>query len=313
MHFNDSDLLSKTPKDLEISGKTLFRYMSISKFYHLLMTDKYPLTCLKHFGEDKKELPILKQLLDEINGNNSVITEFVYNFYRSYSFSSSWSLNEDEDIGMWERYTNQDEGIVIKTTADKLLNALDLSPVSTIREQAPNIHIKEIIYVKKSDVQTIQSRSLNEIHEILPCAHYHKPQLYSSEKEVRIGYRAFSDASLNLLMSKSLNDPKNDKLLRDLDKDLGNDSHPIGYKTGLDKLIDEVRIRPFGNPRMKDSVERMVSIINEQRVKIRLSDISHIPIKDSELYEQSDDNSRGISPTLPGKTKDEYKPTLPKT
>ncbi len=278
-----SDLFQE-PKDLEYDENiTLFRYMDISLVYHLLQGQTYPLTCLRCF-DDKKELPLLKELIKNINGNNTIGSEIVYDVYRGGTFGSSWSQNSHEMIDMWERYTNPITGVVIKTNAKRLYDAIPKKSIKFIdKANQPfylPVSIKHVKYVNPSHIDYIKSLSQDVVEQIIPYSHYYKTVAYENENEVRIGHSVLTDKHLKKFMAYY--DGAASTLFA---KEMERGAYAIHLNVGnaIVNLIEEIRISPFSYPKFKKDVEYMIKGINAYREQQNKPTFDHINIGSSEL------------------------------
>ena len=272
-----------SPKDLEYDENlTLFRYMDASNLYHLLQYNEYHLTCIKHF-KDKKELPLLKEIANKINGNNQVGTNLAYDIYKMASFSSSWTQNSHETIDMWERYTKGATGIAIKTNAKKLRDALDLAP-TLVGGIIYDTHIKKVNYVSKSDINYVKSLSEDEVEKIILLSHYYKTIAYKNENEVRIGYVAIDSDHLKDFINLEVGVEERYKRIEKGLKALGSDKGVyVSYnEIKYSELIEEIRISPFSYPKFKIEVKRMIDIINDYRLNKGMEKFN-ISVESSEL------------------------------
>ena len=270
------------PEDLEYHENiTLFRYIDVSLLYHLLKGETYPLTCLKCF-DDKKELPLLKELIKNINGNNTIGSDFVYDVYRHLTVGSSWSQNSHEMIDMWERYTNRITGVVIKTNAKRLYDSILVRDILCADGTTLPVRIKKIKYVKPSHIDYVKSLSKDVVERIVPFSHYYKTVAYRNENEVRIGMSILTNKKLKEFMTcYTYKDTANiDQKIKE-DIALGGVNLPVA--NGLLNLIEEVRISPFSYPRFKEDVEDMIKVINVYREKQNKQTFDHINVGLSEL------------------------------
>lgn len=113
------------PPDLEPDENiTLWRYMSFSSLYEILINDYIPLISVRNFS-DKSEGLILKEILSKLPNAYEDSVQFAMQKYYETIYISSWHNADNENAAMWDRYTHGSEGIAISTNAKLLLDCIE--------------------------------------------------------------------------------------------------------------------------------------------------------------------------------------------
>lgn len=108
----------------------------------------------------------------------------IQEFVRYFMFTHCWSLSDDESILMWDRYKFHKPTLAIKTTLERISNAITKAPV----------YIGEINYVDYANehimgYKTFTERNLTDkktIAELFYQPFLHKQKCYRHENEVRL-------------------------------------------------------------------------------------------------------------------------------
>ena len=107
----------------------------------------------------------------------------IQEFVRYFMFTHCWSLSDDEDILMWDKHKHRQPTLAIKTTLERIQNAINTS-----------IYIGKINYVnyEKDHItgyERFAEKNLTEketIEELFYQPFFHKQKCYKSENEVRL-------------------------------------------------------------------------------------------------------------------------------
>jgi hypothetical protein len=128
------NMLSTPPDD-----KTIWRYMSVTKYIDLLHRKKLFLNRIdKYQTDDPYEGKWTKGWKDSVFPG--VDNDF-FNIFEKQYFVSCWRLGEYESVAMWKIYCSEIDGVVIKSTIGKLKSALDI-------DQEQQIHIGKVQYIE---------------------------------------------------------------------------------------------------------------------------------------------------------------------
>ncbi len=105
------------PPDLEPDENIkLWRYMSFSSLYEILINNHIPLISVRNFS-DKSEGLVLRAILSKLpNAHPDSVQYAMQRCYES-TYISSWHIADNENAAMWDRYTYGGEGIAIVTNA----------------------------------------------------------------------------------------------------------------------------------------------------------------------------------------------------
>ena len=108
----------------------------------------------------------------------------IQEFVRYFMFTHCWSLSDDESILMWDRYRFHKPTLAIKTTLERVGNAIKKAPV----------YIGEINYVDYQNEHIIGYERFTEknltdketIEQLFYQPFFHKQKCYKNENEVRL-------------------------------------------------------------------------------------------------------------------------------
>lgn len=108
----------------------------------------------------------------------------IRDFVRYFMFTHCWSLSDDENILMWDRYKFHKPTLAIKTTLERIGNAITKAP----------IYIGEINYADYENehitgYERFTERDLTDketIEELFYQPFFHKQKCYKNENEVRL-------------------------------------------------------------------------------------------------------------------------------
>ena len=136
MYLNNKNI--KLPED---SNTIVWKYLDLSKFLDLLMSQKLFMSRSDKF-EDQYEGTFSEPTFEEIKKLSIDNPEFL-NFYKTHREKvaiSSWHINEYESFAMWQIFTQNSEGLAIQSTISRLQKALH-------PETSFNQYIGEVNYI----------------------------------------------------------------------------------------------------------------------------------------------------------------------
>ena len=149
---------------------------------------------------------------------------------RKVSFTNCWHLNTNENIEMWKNYCGLENGVVVKTKVENLVESIfihDLGPM----------HFRPVTYAQ----ETIQNIDLRFPMELIN----YKSSQYRFENEFRV----------TLLYTKI------DKELEDIEEfeevEINAPENEVKLKVDLNKLIQEVIISPFANEEFRERINAL--------------------------------------------------------
>ncbi|MCY1356729.1 hypothetical protein D9M69_431900 [compost metagenome] len=132
------ELVGNIEKDI-----TIWRYMSLDKFIHLLDTQTLFFTCLDSYSKsDPFEgyppmavLQVIHDRIPEFNSNldqnyatrNPTYFKSLFNTLFKQPSVNCWHANDRESEAMWKIYGDNQKGIAIKTTVENLMNSIETS------------------------------------------------------------------------------------------------------------------------------------------------------------------------------------------
>ena len=112
----------KLPEDPET---VVWKYLDLSKFLDLLMSDKLFMSRSDKF-EDQYEGTFSEPTFEEIKKLSIDNPDFL-NYYKTHREKvaiSSWHINEYESFAMWQIFTQNSEGLAIQSTIGRLQRSL---------------------------------------------------------------------------------------------------------------------------------------------------------------------------------------------
>lgn len=161
--------------DPEIKATAVLRkYMDLSKLLDLLYSKSLYFRRADGFT-DRLEgalFPSLRELIDEshINGNVKYDSDEFYRSAREDSYVSCWTIGARDNMALWQLYGGTKSSVVITTTLNKIVNAIDWDR---------STHIHKVKYV---DHKKIKNYAIGAPREVLQ----YKSDAYIFEKELRI-------------------------------------------------------------------------------------------------------------------------------
>ncbi|WP_426092598.1 hypothetical protein [Flavobacterium sp. DSR3-2] len=112
----------KLPEDPDT---VVWKYLDLSKFLDLLMSDKLFMSRSDKF-EDQYEGTFSEPTFEEIKKLSTDNPDFL-NYYKTHREKvaiSSWHINEYESFAMWQIFTQNSEGLAIQSTIGRLQKSL---------------------------------------------------------------------------------------------------------------------------------------------------------------------------------------------
>ena len=112
----------KLPEDPDT---VVWKYLDLSKFLDLLMSDKLFMSRSDKF-EDQYEGTFSEPTFEEIKKLSTDKPDFL-NYYKTHREKvaiSSWHINEYESFAMWQIFTQNSEGLAIQSTIGRLQKSL---------------------------------------------------------------------------------------------------------------------------------------------------------------------------------------------
>lgn len=300
----DFNIENSIPQDLKPDENIkLWRYMSFGSLCEMLIHDFIPLININKFS-DKSEGAIIRSILpklftEKIN-DYKILTEkdtmdYIISKYFRHTYVSSWCKTETENAAMWDRYTQGNEGVAIKTNAKSLINSIKqyesdhkITPheyfsdqyINSIKQKTnnplglfiPDIIIKEVKYedYNPNNFKIGFNRFLNGYDRL---CFYYKMKDFRDESEIRISRMINFHPSIYLLSY-------NNKTYLELDKEQDkhrqnsypNDVYYLMTKSSND-LIEQIVISPYAHKAFIKTVIETKNCINSDREKAGLEKI----------------------------------------
>ena len=245
-----------TPND----KTTLFKYMSLEKLLNLFETQTLFFTKVAIFS-DPYEGQLTKQML-EIANLESV--EHTLNCYRNCMMCSCWHEDWRDTKPMWTQYTNEGQGIAIKTNVGSLKKSL-------IGEYG--VHIGRISYIdyNKEFFAGLASEQGITIHY---HPYLHKRKKFEDECEVRAIINSVEPIMAELkLRNLSLKD-NTPSLIDEVGKQIFPEitRNGLPYPINISELIHEIILSPDYDEWIIDTI---TSTINRYNFNLDVS-VSHL-------------------------------------
>ena len=151
---------------------TIWRYMSLPKFLSLLNDRQLYFARQDKFldlKEGKRSAPDLSLYDNAVPGISDIIEKDPF----GCAFLNCWTMSEHESILMWKAYSNINNGVVIKTNANRLMASYSGDASITIGK------------VKYIDEETQSAQPFGQELNWLNLV-FSKLWFYSDEKELRL-------------------------------------------------------------------------------------------------------------------------------
>jgi hypothetical protein len=227
------------------SDLKIWRYLSLSKFVNLLITDSLYFCRLDLLGDEhegsytKKNFQQNSRTLKVLDSKGHTETQYDKNIrMRKSMFVNCWRIDDLESEAMWKLYCPNNEGIAIQTTYSKLKKSFENEPLLNMG------------LVKYLNYETESFDPGNVFNCVM-----HKRKAFDHEKEVRI--------------VKSKQEYWNDSSL--LIKDQG-----ILIKWDFKNVIDKIYINPYSPEWYFATIEELLKKIS-LKFKIEWSSIKALP------------------------------------
>ncbi len=164
----------------------LWRYMSVDKFEKMLKGKSvfFSRACV---NSDKFEgsLPIREVEERDINGKRDAFI-FEHHKMKLNTVLNCWIINNYESIGMWERYLEGKDGIVIKSSFDRICNAFKTNDTDIYYSRVRYIDYEEDIWYNEAEYP------YDAYNFFTPFVH--KRIEYNEENEFRLFFCANEDS-----------------------------------------------------------------------------------------------------------------------
>ena len=105
-------------------------------------------------------------------------------FVRYFMFTHCWSLSDDESILMWDRYRFHKPTLAIKTTLERIGNAIKKAPVYIGEINYVNYQNEHIIGYERFTEKNLTDKET--IEQLFYQPFLHKQKCYKDENEVRL-------------------------------------------------------------------------------------------------------------------------------
>lgn len=174
----------KIEKKLLENDSSIMRYLSIPKFFDIILNNKLALTRLD-LMEDKYEGDIVNIIIKDghFYSNNDTIRNYVENMKtsRNHFYISSWCLGFKESHALWKIFTNPNEGLLIKVKIKSIERLYGSS--------FDDIYLGKVIYFSGLDVVNIVN-GRNKHESIKNYNAMIKLDYFDYENEVRFVFKS---------------------------------------------------------------------------------------------------------------------------
>lgn len=270
--------------DLIDPDKTIFRYMSFSKFVNLLKTEELHFHQAADFGDrfegsvpeiiEEARKPEYQRAADQgdLRPEGHEIHAEINKCLRQFTYLSCWHMTNDESVAMWENYGGSDGAVAIKTTVGEFSSALntrndhdiyfgkvDYQPYSSDHNSTPNI--EDIDIEEDLDDRFFLTR---EAHSLVPFIYKRKGYEYEQEMRGIIQDPPIDeDLDQTIVEIDGVEHEVDFKFhtengLQYLDATKENDNRGVDIPVFLDGIIHKVHYAPDASEWFKETVEREV-------------------------------------------------------
>ncbi len=232
----------------------LWRYMSIDKFFDLLLNNQlYFSNLIKMTDENEAQIPkknieeLRKSFSDKFNDNDKDRPDFIdFNIdilqRKQSTFVNCWILSPNESYALWKIYLGGEKlGIAIKTNTKKLVDSIN----------SENVFKNDHIYFSKVDY-----------------ADYLKGEIDIKKLTItkRLPYKYENEARLMVF--------KEPEFKQSVFSKEQNIINGLKFNINADSLIEEIYLSPFGGNVFKYNFKKLIEKINPSLVsRLRKSEI----------------------------------------
>ncbi len=265
------------PPDLEPDENiTLWRYMSFSSLYEILINDYIPLISVRNFS-DKSEGLILKEILSKLPNAYEDSIQFAMQKYYETIYISSWHKADYENAAMWDRYTHGGEGVAIKTNAKLLLDCIESVRSNTISRHelfsetridelpenttlGPYLTVKPVKYTSNNPTDfEMKTKYLHNGYD--KFCFFYKLEDFQDESEIRI----LASTYLNPYGLSQLPPAEFYAVSRLINEQIiVMDSLPLEINSAS-KLVQQIIVSPYAHSQFIKTVKQSIENINLSR------------------------------------------------
>lgn len=225
----------------------IWRYIDFAKLVSLLDSQSLHLARADELDDDF-EGSVPHELLARRDGPESTGLAKVFGRYvsdryrgaRGYMFVNCWSLSEGESAALWTLYVPSSQGIAVRSTYRRLVDALTV-------EERP-LFIGCVRYID----YTRETFPTDPLYENVLTPFIHKRKSFEHERELRVLWWDGEALNINMDGHTAPDDPMPEKWMEGV--------HPGGVtvRVNLGTLIDEVRVSPTAPNWFTDLVTAVV-------------------------------------------------------
>ena len=284
------------PPDLEPDENiTLWRYMSFSSLYEILINDHIPLISVRNFS-DKAEGSILRGILSKLPNAHPGSIQYAMQRYYQSTYISSWHKADNENAAMWDRYTHGGEGIAISTNAKLLFDCIesgdnrishhDLFSTTRIDALPPenithaHLVVKPIKYTSTNPTDfEMETKYLQNGYD--KFCFFYKLEDFQDESEIRILLSTDANPYYFCQLDSSAIDEIDEAITQKL-------VYPESIQLKIDsasKLIQQIIVSPYAHDKFIKTVKQSIQSVNLYRQLTRQTDLIECDVIESRRKE----------------------------
>lgn len=300
----------------ESDNKVIWRYLSYPKLLNLLNSKELRFTRADRFTDPLEGYLPRKTILrwmEKVQQKNSDTAEAwdwgdevdlveglmeknpieVIQHRRKLGFVSCWNADHREKEGLWKKYTPGGKGVVIRSTIDRLKEAIQ-------NIKLDNLSIGEVRYLDFEDGESPIFRKFAQY----PLSYKHTK--YEDEREIRaiVFQTGFNIQEFDQLEYQDIVNNEEEYLDARRSSSASGfidgceyQSEPVTTGVDVEKLIKEIRISPLGSDWQQRSLDRVVSNKLDLDIMVKEStldldtepDKPSVDIEPGELYSDIED------------------------
>jgi len=226
----------------------IWRYLDLSKFVHLISTKTLHFSRIDQFTDKFEGSYPRKNLIDWQNKYPEVGD---FKHWRKFACVSCWYKSEHESASMWELYTQNNQGLSIRSTTDRLKNSV----------KDTGVFIEKIKYIDflrgKADILTPNQAFLYKRIE------------FKCEDEVRaVLFKLPPNAGFD----------NGFPIFGSVEKNDGFPENGIDIPVDCNNLIDKIVLSPYSKKWFKEVVKNLLMRFTFKSIEIIDSELSSDPI-----------------------------------
>lgn len=220
------------------NSTTIWHYFSLAKFIGLLDSSSLYFSRQDQF-DDVKEGRLSQADKNYLNCFHGSIAEHMESDKNGCFYANCWTVSESDEYVLWSTYASLKNGIAVKSTIGKLIDALD-------EKDERQVYIAKVEYY--NEVNGSSFKVSDGIINLLALG-FSKREYFVAENELRLLYRSF-DAHL----------------------DKNSPTH-ISFSVDLTKLIDSIYVSPKSYPWFRNAISKLIELYGLRGIPVYESSI----------------------------------------